>query len=54
MDPDETLRELRRLSAEAALGNDTHRNERELRWLFDSLDTWLATGGFLPAAWKSN
>jgi len=52
VDPDETLEELRRLSIEAAHGNDVSRNERELRWLFDDLDSWLSRGGFLPTAWK--
>lgn len=52
MDPDATLKEIRAYAREARLGYDTHHNERELRWLFDDLDTWLSKGGALPYAWR--
>lgn len=54
MDPDATLATLR-FAVHDVLnhsGANTPSTCVEIAVLFDSLDTWIARGGFLPAAWK--
>jgi len=46
MDPNETLKEIQKL-AETADPSDMDR----ICELFQSLDAWIAKGGFLPAEW---
>jgi hypothetical protein len=58
MDPDVTLARLRE-----TVGNwqqkgadnlkDPIAEAQEMADLFEALDTWIAKGGFLPAAWKA-
>ncbi len=56
MDPNETLLTLRRLASwlSDGNGNEVTREEagRELAEAFESLDTWLSRGGFLPDEWR--
>lgn len=47
LDPDATLEQLR----DAILRNDDGSYSEQIAELFDALDTWLSSGGFLPAAW---
>jgi hypothetical protein len=51
MDPNETLRELRRILRAGAW--DAADAER-VRELIEALDAWLSRGGFLPDAWTSH
>lgn len=48
MDPNECLRQIKELMADAAQGIDVRRNERELRWKLAGLLDWLAAGNFAP------
>ena len=55
MDPDETLNELRaltaRVRADARLSQaDVERGAE----LFEALDGFLSSGGFMPVAWQSS
>jgi hypothetical protein len=59
MDPDTTLAELRETSTELQeiLNSGDDPEEIEIRAqrmveLFDALDGWLQSGGFLPRAWQ--
>jgi hypothetical protein len=53
MDPNEALEQLRQLSAQPSeLLLDDGVSIRRLIELFDGLDVWLSSGGFLPAAWE--
>lgn len=47
MDPDEILNELRELLYTSVDQTALHMSE-----LFDNLDLWLSSGGFLPHDWK--
>ncbi len=55
MDPDEALRELRRL-IEDSFGaydkEDAWESLDEARHQFKALDEWLSKGGFLPSDWR--
>lgn len=52
MDPNETLKQLRTLFAEVDTEVwDTQEFERA-RDLFQALDQWISSGGFLPEAWR--
>ena len=55
MDPDETLRQLRRAITEyrqaADPGQKLHAADRVIDYT-EALDYWLANGGFPPAAWN--
>lgn len=59
MDPDETLKEIRRLIAKAGSLADADSNDAEIEvWqevgsLVEDLDGWLSKGGFPPAAWMA-
>lgn len=44
MDPTVTLAKIRR-----AVNEDDY---EQASYLFDCLDSWIITGGFLPAQWK--
>jgi hypothetical protein len=50
MDPNECLKEIRRIVAT----NDTPDQEtaHRLVMLFDALDQWIESGGFLPEDWQ--
>lgn len=50
MDPNACLATLRQLAAKVA-ANTTDPDADELAEVFQNLDGWLSTGGFLPAAW---
>ena len=58
MDPNETLRQLRKLVM-FVLEDDTEpfqdltEKAESLATFFDALDDWLKGGGFLPTAWQS-
>lgn len=53
MDPNATLRELRRLAEIVAnhIGQVNSRDAQELAEHFQALDVWLLSGGFLPQSW---
>jgi hypothetical protein len=53
MDPDEALRELRRLAALAEEGPEflVPAEVARMAELFQGLDAWLTSGGFAPEAW---
>lgn len=55
MDPNQTLRQLRRLAAMRHAGGRTQDEwdaaADELAELFEALDRWLSRGGFPPEAW---
>jgi hypothetical protein len=51
MDPNEALQRLRQLLAQPA-ELITELDVQHVRDLFDALDEWLASGGFLPAEWE--
>lgn len=57
MDPNETLGELRKLTefiledSEEPFKDLTEEAEN-MATLFDALDGWLRSGGFIPTAWK--
>jgi hypothetical protein len=56
MDPNETLRQLRKAFAD--MDNATDRDDfeiatREAQDLFEALDNWLTRGGFVPRDWAS-
>jgi len=46
MDPNETLKELRKL-----IKREDPEDIERICELFQSLDAWIAKGGFLPAEW---
>lgn len=50
MDPNETLKRIRRLTASADLSDD---ELEELVTLVKALDDWISKGGFLPDAWRT-
>lgn len=50
MDPNETLRRLRALNETYAKGGEV--DAEEVLELFEALDLWISTGGFLPESWK--
>jgi hypothetical protein len=50
MDPNENLREQRRIIAEILDGNFT--NAQRLAQLVDVLDEWICKGGDLPDSWQ--
>ena len=59
MDPDETLRALRALLAEAGTDGDaladpasTLADLASIAEHFDALDRWIAKGGYLPVDWQ--
>jgi hypothetical protein len=56
MDPNETLRMIRENVQEAMNLDESGRNALdvlvELADAFDSLDTWLTSGGFQPMSWQ--
>jgi hypothetical protein len=56
MDPNATLAEIRRLAAAALSGEyaigDMDGVATELAEYVTALDEWVATGGFLPDAWR--
>lgn len=55
MDPNETLKEMRRLSNLIDQTEDEWlrgQYAEELCWAVDSMDEWLSKGGFLPTAWE--
>ncbi len=58
MDPDANLTELRETAARilADAGSTTHyqpyTDSERLAELVQALDTWIVSGGFLPADWK--
>jgi hypothetical protein len=58
VDPDETLKEIRRLSAivrdrcDRGEDPDVDGSAAELAEAVQNLDEWLSKGGFLPAAWR--
>lgn len=55
MDPNETLRRLRRLQEKFQTGGRMENSRDladEMAELFEALDGWLSKGGFLPDAWK--
>ena len=55
MDPNETLEQLRKLFADEEEATSPHLTAlafEEARDLFQALDGWIASGGFLPDAWK--
>ena len=51
MDPNETLRRIRLLTASSDLSDD---ELEELVMLVKVLDDWISKGGFLPDAWRNN
>lgn len=56
MDPEETLRRLREMTAAHFAGayrdEEAAANLNEMAEHFDALDGWLSKGGFLPLAWR--
>lgn len=52
MDPNETLKGIRRIVAKGMDGDINLSEYDDLITLFDSLDGWLARGGFLPEPWS--
>ena len=58
MDPNETLRILRKLSVEIndldESSPDTDLSDKaiEMATTFDFLDNWICNGGFLPKSWE--
>lgn len=52
MDPNETLELLRKAVNAGKVYGDESSREREIRWAFEDLDTWLSKGGFLPTRWE--
>lgn len=54
MDPDATLDELRSLASRVRAEHRLSQTDVERAGeLFDALDGWLVTGGFIPVAWQS-
>ena len=58
MDPDETLKRIRALAARIIAVADKDDEDMsseglELAELVQALDTWIASGGFLPRAWEN-
>jgi len=48
VDPDEALRQLRKMAESLGdIGDDA----ADFVGLFEALDNWLSSGGFLPASW---
>lgn len=67
MDPNETLRELRKLAlhvgacaaevdnyTDRAVLHDLTEEAENFATLFSALDDWLRKGGFLPDAWRAS
>ena len=60
MDPNETLRQLRRAFTkmeEAGVENDPSTyvlHAEDAREFFDALDGWLSNGGFKPRDWEGS
>jgi hypothetical protein len=52
MDPDENLRQQRRVSASILAGEVDQDKAEELAALVYSMDQWLSSGGFPPKAWN--
>lgn len=53
MDPDETLRELRALTARVRAAQRISQADVERgAELFEALDGFLSSGGFMPVAWR--
>ena len=53
MDPDATLEELRELYNDWQDGNLDPDKAGDFVTLFDNLDNWIISGGFLPKEWSS-
>lgn len=51
MDPNETLRMLRRWAA--GMADPAWTSEEDAQNAFTDLDEWLSKGGFLPAEWAN-
>lgn len=54
MDPNATLRRIRELTNREVTERLTLDETQELRELFDALDGWITSGGFLPVAWNAS
>ena len=54
MDPEEVLRRLRALAADAIESEEHGAIISEAHELFQALDEWLTNGGFLPADWHGS
>lgn len=52
MDPDTNLAEIRKLLSEHYREGTT--DYGRLADLVDSLDNWMAKGGFMPSSWEKN
>jgi hypothetical protein len=55
MDPNELLKEIRRLIKVANLTEDDEALisvYRDMQWRFEELDEWLCKGGFTPKDWE--
>ena len=52
MDPDATLEELRELYNDWQDGNLDPDKAGDFVTLFDNLDNWIISGGFLPKEWQ--
>jgi len=52
MDPDAALQELREMYNEVQDGGLTIEAAEYAICLFDSLDNWIISGGFLPKEWS--
>lgn len=56
MDPNEALKEMRRLRGELFANGEPY-DQDTVRMLIeaeDALDVWLSKGGFLPDDWKAS
>lgn len=51
MDPNETLRRIRILTALALMQGLTDEQTQELARLVNALDEWIRKGGFFPRDW---
>jgi len=54
MDPNETLKKLRKLFADVDPEVWDSQEFERARDLFQALDEWIVNGGFLPDGWKRN
>lgn len=54
MDPNETLRRLRKLINTPTTEATAVAALMEMTDLFGSLDEWISRGGFLPTDWSAN
>lgn len=52
MDPNATLKNIRELCAIILSAPEATADECDLAELITALDEWVATGGFLPDAWR--